>query len=216
MYYCMKTLHIILLVVAGNVKSFTLTLSSRLQNKCVSPALFSSNMNQSPLPLFLIQYIDELDAYSPQDAIYMDTKVLGGVNLPLLIFCGLTIAAVSFVGLALSAVKKAEDVAKRSVELRSVDDSFIFDGDETSSSVTPTYLLSAILAGLQYLPPEKILKENIQLGRTVQYKLYRKILPKWDDLIRSPSTLGAVNKALETFESISCATINCCVDVPAW
>lgn len=64
--------------------------------------------------------------------------------------------------------------------ITTMDDSFVFDGSSDGVRLTPEYLLSGILAGLYYLPPEYILKCQSGWGRRIRYDQYCQTLPHWD------------------------------------
>lgn len=68
------------------------------------------------------------------------------------------------------------------------DDSFIFEEDDRAENFnedvheTPDYILGGILAGLYYLPPEHILKEQSGWGRKIRYSSYQRLLTAWSPI----------------------------------
>eukprot|EP01041_Mallomonas_annulata_P004022 gene4022-8011_t len=64
-------------------------------------------------------------------------------------------------------------------------ESYVFDNDGIDSDsvrFTPEYLVSGILAGLNILPPERLLRKQTGAGRLIQYQTYRKLNPIWSSI----------------------------------
>ena len=95
------------------------------------------------------------------------------------------------------------------------DDSFIFDSEseiddiKIKSSEIPEYILSGILAGLYYLPPERILKTQNGWGRRIKYDSFKKIDLNWKPIeynIRNEDNV--LEKYQNIFESIEYSFIS--------
>jgi hypothetical protein len=87
-----------------------------------------------------------------------------------------------------------------------VDKRYEFDDLATESAQTPSYLLSAVLSGLNILPPESALRNlRSQRGRRVQYASYRSVeLAFTPSLCRQPSPFESsaeanVSRLVESF-----------------
>ena len=87
------------------------------------------------------------------------------------------------------------------------DKSFVFDGAvaaDANSKSTPEYLLSALLAGLNILPPEEKLRRGSQRGRRVQYESYSRQALNWAAFQHdrqeefSSSSSASVNRLIES------------------
>jgi hypothetical protein len=78
---------------------------------------------------------------------------------------------------------------------------FIFDDTNELINKDFSYLSSGILAGLNYLPPENILKKQTGIGRRVQYKQYQLLTPIW-------RVLNNIIGSDSPFQSVSVSDIN--------
>ena len=75
------------------------------------------------------------------------------------------------------------DEAAASASPTLADKSYVFDDLAAENAQTPSYLLSAVLSGLNILPPESTLRSlRSQRGRRVQYASYRSL-----ELVFTPS-----------------------------
>ena len=89
------------------------------------------------------------------------------------------------------------------------DKRYVFDESITSSaSSVPTYLFSALLSGLNVLPPEVSLKKGSQSGRRVQYLSYREIPLNWEALVDSHVQFASMTRSTihRLVESVSLRT----------
>lgn len=63
------------------------------------------------------------------------------------------------------------------------DESFVFDDTNNEHSEScPEYIVSGIMAGLYYLPPESLLKTQSGWGRRIRYRSFRHVFPNWQAL----------------------------------
>lgn len=74
-----------------------------------------------------------------------------------------------------------------------------FEFDESYDETTEACLVSAMMAGLYYIPPERILRHQSGWGRRVRYKEYHQIHPNWTS-VSPPSHLEAMFDWVESAE----------------
>jgi hypothetical protein len=77
------------------------------------------------------------------------------------------------------------------------DDKFRFDEEFTAEGAR--CVISGLMAGLYYLPPERLLRHQTGWGRRIRYKSYRQIDPTWTPLQLS----AALEKSIEVLEVAS-------------